>query len=425
MSRDSASCSLSKAKAQGVPPGYKRTEVGLIPEEWTVELLGNLFTFKNGLNKAKRFFGVGTPIVNYMDVFTHSGLRNAQVKGRVSLTASEIRNFDVRRGDVFFTRTSETLDEIGMTAVMLDDPPNTVFSGFVLRGRPTDTRLEDRYKQYCFLVNAVRQQIVSAGTYTTRALTNGRSLSAVRIPIPSISEQRAIAQALSDVDELLGAMDALIAKKRELKQAAMQQLLTGRTRLPGFHGEWVVRRLGAIAEVVMGQSPSSAHYNIRGDGLPLIQGNADVANRKTIARVFTTHVTRTARAGDVLLSVRAPVGEVSRATFDACLGRGVCAIRFPNDFLYHYLMFLEPTWAKHSKGSTFDSVNSDDIKAVEIDLPMEDDEQAAIVAVLSDMDAEIAALEARCDKTRDLKQAMMQELLTGRTRLVKPSLAHA
>ena len=118
------------------------------------------------------------------------------------------------------------------------------------------------------------------------------------------------------------------------------------------------------------------------------------------------------------MSVRAPVGEVSRTLFDVCLGRGVCAIRFPNDFLYHCLILLESSWAKHSKGSTFDSVNSTDVRAVEISLPADSSEQVAIAAVLSDMDAELSALEARRDKTRALMQAMMQELLTGRTRLI-------
>jgi type I restriction enzyme S subunit len=180
-----------------------------------------------------------------------------------------------------------------------------------------------------------------------------------------------------------------------------------------------------VAEIVMGQSPSSLNYNTRGDGLPLIQGNADVANRKTIVRVFTSQMTKEGRAGDIIMSVRAPVGAVSRATFDVCLGRGVCAIRFSNDFLYHLLIFLEPTWSKHSKGSTFDSVDKNDVEAVEIWLPADAEEQAAIAAVLSDMDAELAALEARRDKTRDLKQAMMQELLTGKTRLVPAGGDHA
>lgn len=118
------------------------------------------------------------------------------------------------------------------------------------------------------------------------------------------------------------------------------------------------------------------------------------------------------------MSVRAPVGEISRTTFDVCLGRGVCAIRFPNAFLYHSLVFFEPNWTKHSKGSTFDSVNSPDVNAVEIYIPVEEAEQVAIATIFSDMDAELAALDARLTKTRALKQAMMQELLTGKTRLV-------
>ena len=101
------------------------------------------------------------------------------------------------------------------------------------------------------------------------------------VPIPpTIDEQRAIAGALSDVDALIGALDQLIAKKRDLKQAAMQQLLTGQTRLPGFHGEWEVKRLGDVTEIVIGQSPSSSNYNAKGLGLPLIQGNADIDNRE-------------------------------------------------------------------------------------------------------------------------------------------------
>jgi type I restriction enzyme S subunit len=240
----------------------------------------------------------------------------------------------------------------------------------------------------------------------------------LKIPLPSLSEQCAIAEALSDVDALLNALDRLIVKRRDLKRGAMQQLLTGQTRLSGFSGKWEVRRLGDVAEIVMGQSPSSSSYNSAGDGLPLIQGNADIAYRKAIKRFFTTQVTKRGKAGDVLLSVRAPVGEVSRTMFDVCLGRGVCAVRPPNDFLYHYLVLLEPSWAKHSKGSTFDSVNSSDVRAVEICLPVGPAEQAAIAAVLSDMDAELEALEQRRAKTAALKQGMMQELLTGRTRLV-------
>ena len=244
------------------------------------------------------------------------------------------------------------------------------------------------------------------------------TLAEMRVILPrSRAEQEAIAEALGDVDALVGALDSALSKKRDLKQAAMQQLLTGQTRLPGFHGEWEVKRLGDVAEINMGQSPKSSNYNTKGNGLPLIQGNADIENRKTIARIFTTEITKKCTADDLIMSVRAPVGQISKAMFDACLGRGVCTIRYPNDYLYHYLINQEANWANLSKGSTFDSVNSADVKAFKIHLPADQKEQIAISAVLSEMDAEITALEARRDKTRALKQGMMQELLTGRTRL--------
>lgn len=238
------------------------------------------------------------------------------------------------------------------------------------------------------------------------------------IPLPPLSEQRAIARVLSDVDGLLEALDGLIEKKRALKTAAMQQLLTGKKRLPGFEGKWVKRRLGEVAEIVMGQSPSSQYYNTEGKGIPLIQGNADLVDRRTVARIFTTQITKECYPGDIILTVRAPVGQVGKATFAGCLGRGVCAIRYPNDYLFQLLVFYEDKWAQFSKGSTFDSVNSDDVKSLELSMPSSTDEQRAIARVLSDMDAEIEALEAEREKVRQLKQGMMQVLLTGKVRLV-------
>ena len=399
---------------QDVPLEYKRTEVGLIPEEWTSERLGNLFTFKNGLNKAKRFFGVGTPIVNYMDVFAYPGLRNTNIQGRVSLTADEIENFQVRRGDVFFTRTSETLDEIGMTSVMLDDPRNTVFSGFVLRARPIDGRLDDAYKQYCFSGNAVRQQIVSAGTYTTRALTNGRSLSAVYIALPPLPEQRAIAVALGDVDALLDGLDRLIAKKRDLKEAAMHQLLTGRTRLPGFDGEWEVKRLGDMLTICHGKNQSDV--NVPDGPYPILAsgGQIGLASRP----LYDKPSVLIGRKGTINQPqyMATPFWTVD-TLFYSEMKNGNCA-----KFFYYRFCLIH--WMQFNEASGVPSLNARTIENIEIACP-ERTEQAAVATVLSDMDSEIAALEARRDKTRDLKQAMMQELLTGRTRLVQPEAAHA
>jgi len=191
-----------------------------------------LFSFKNGLNKAKEFFGFGTPIVNYLDVFGSSVIRSANLQGRVSLSRAELKNFDVQKGDVFFTRTSETAEEIGIASVMFDEPTDTVFSGFVLRARPLNKRLNDGFKAYCFRSASVRKQITSKASYTTRALTNGRILSEVLLPLPSLPEQTAIATVLSEMDAELAALEARREKTRALKQGMMQELLTGRIRLP-------------------------------------------------------------------------------------------------------------------------------------------------------------------------------------------------
>lgn len=280
-----------------IRPGYKQTEVGVIPEDWDELPLGSLFNFKNGLNKAKEFFGHGTPIVNYMDVFNQSGLQSAVILGRVDVNRDELKAYEVRRGDVFFTRTSETVEEIGIASVMIGEVQDTVFSGFILRARPVDDSLDNEFKRYCFSAPYFRQQVTMRASYTTRALTNGRSLSAALIARPPLPEQRAIAAALSDADALMAALEAMIAKKRDLKQAAMQRLLTGKTRLPGFSGEWEVKRLGDVCRISTGKKDvnegnPNGHYpfftcardhtfsdgfSFEGEAI-LIAGNGDVGN---------------------------------------------------------------------------------------------------------------------------------------------------
>ena len=119
-----------------VRPGYKKTEAGVIPEAWEVVPVGDLFTFKNGLNKAKQFFGRGTPIVNYMDVFGKPSLRIGEVVGQVDVSPKELKAYNVRKGDVFFTRTSETVEEIGTASVMLDEPEKHGIQRFRSAGAP-------------------------------------------------------------------------------------------------------------------------------------------------------------------------------------------------------------------------------------------------------------------------------------------------
>ena len=161
------------------------TNKSSIPDNWRLVELGNLFEFKNGLNKEKLAFGEGTPIVNYTDVYKSNYIKSSNLKGRVTLSLSEKERFEVRKGDVFFTRTSETIVDIGLASVVIDEPKDTVFSGFLLRARPKNNKLELLYKKYCFSTYQIRKEIIQKSTYTTRALTNGSYLSQGNVDITS------------------------------------------------------------------------------------------------------------------------------------------------------------------------------------------------------------------------------------------------
>jgi type I restriction enzyme S subunit len=250
------------------------------------------------------------------------------------------------------------------------------------------------------------------------------------LPVPSIPEQRAIAAALSDVDALLEEIDRLIAKKRDIKQAVMQRLLTGQTRLPGFSGDWEVKRLGEIVDIVSGGTPRTnvpAYWN---GGIPWCtptditgcSGKYLTDTERTISRLGLVHSgARLLPAGSLLLCSRATIGELKIASKEVCTNQGfkslICPKGVRNEFLYYKLLTMKQQMIERAFGSTFLELSKANVAVLPIatpDLP----EQTAIAAVLSDMDAELIALEARREKTRALKQAMMQELLTGRTRLV-------
>jgi type I restriction enzyme S subunit len=254
-----------------------------------------------------------------------------------------------------------------------------------------------------------------------------------------MAEQRAIAAALSDVDGLLGALDRLIAKKRDLKQAAMQQLLTGQTRLPGFKGEWVVKPLDQISTLkgrIGWQGLKQTEFTWIADQPFLITGMNFKDGAIRWDEVYHISEDRyeiakdiQLRVGDVLMTKDGTIGKIlyvdhipfpGKASLNShlLLFRPVGRSYDPR-FLYFQLNskrfkdFIE----LNKSGTTFFGISQSAVAEYQVLLPPLP-EQAAIASVLSEMDAELAGLEQRRDKTRALKQGMMQELLTGRTRLV-------
>lgn len=209
-----------------------RTRLDGFDGEWVDIKVGDFLEFKNGLNKGKDFFGTGTPIVNYMDVYKNRGLVKKDIKGKVNLSLGEIKRFEVRKNDVFFTRTSETPEEVGISSVLLEDISNCVFSGFILRGRPMNKLISPVYCKFCFSTNDVRHDIIKNCTYTTRALTNGNQLSKIVLHVPfDIKEQEAIAEVLTSLDDEIESLKIEKEKMLQIKEGAMDDLLTGRVRL--------------------------------------------------------------------------------------------------------------------------------------------------------------------------------------------------
>jgi type I restriction enzyme, S subunit len=381
-----------------IPKGYKHTEVGVIPEEWEVKPLSQLSHFQNG--KAHEQF-----IDEYGDYIV--------VNSKFISTGGEVKKYSkqnispLQKGDITIVM-SDIPNGKALAKCFQIDSDNKYTLNQRIGGITANDTVDGKYL-YLKLDRNKYYLAFDSGTGQTNI--RRQEILDCPIPLPPLPEQRAIAAALSDMDALIEAQEKLIAKKKAIKQGAMQELLRPKEG-------WEVKRLGEVANVTMGQSPLSKYYNSEGIGLPLVQGNADVKDRKTIVRFYTSEITKKGKHGDIIMSVRAPVGEVSKASFDCCLGRGVCSITFKNEYLYHFLINFEKSWSRFSTGSTFDSVNSKQVNELEILIPKEVYEQTRIARILSDMDSEIAQMEAQLDKYRNLKQGMMQELLTGKKRLI-------
>jgi type I restriction enzyme S subunit len=257
---------------------------------------------------------------------------------------------------------------------------------------------------------------------------------------PTVEEQRAIATALSDVDGLLGGMDRLIAKKRDLKQAAMQQLLTGQTRLPGFHREWEALTAGEIGVFRGGNGFSLDAQGESGGDYPFFKVS-DMNNEgndtfMTTANHWISEKTRKRLGATAFPKDGIVFAKVGAAIFlerKKILGQASCIdnnmAAFVLDKSRAHVGFVHALLLSKKLGSlvattALPALNGKQLGEIAFTLPPLP-EQIAIAEVLTDMEAELAALEQRREKTRALKQAMMQELLTGRTRLISPKEAHA
>jgi type I restriction enzyme S subunit len=385
----------------GLKPGYKQTEVGVIPEDWEVRPLLSVVKLATG-QIDPRYEPYKSMVLVAPD-HIEEGTGRLLKKETASAQGAISGKYLFKHGDIVYSKIRPYLRK----AILADfeglcsadmyplTPEKAVCSAFVL-----PVLLGHHFSSFAATVSA-RSGIPKI---------NREELAQYKVALPPIPEQRAIAEALSDVDALIVALDQLIAKKRDLKQAATQQLFTGQKRLPGFSGDWEVKRLATVCAMKSGQGITDA--NIDGfSKFPCYGGNG--------LRGFTSRFTHNGchaligRQGALCGNVLSVEGMFFASE------HAIVVTAFPQTDIHWLAYVLEKKRLnQYSESSAQPGLSVAKLLNLDLAVPPSKGEQTAIAEVLSDMDAEIAALERRRDKTRALKQGMMQELLTGRTRLV-------
>jgi len=422
-----------------VKPGYKKTEVGVIPDDWDVKRIGDLGNVVRGGSPRPagdpRYFNGS--FIPWLTVAALTNVPDSQIPISDTLGhlteqgASQSRTLD--EGTVIIANSGATLGVAKVLGVRCC--ANDGIAAII------NQRLGNKefVCQYINTQTKYLRDVVAPGNGQPNL--NTTLIREIPLPFPSTGEQGAIAGALGDVDALITALDRLVAKKRDLKQAAMQQLLSGQTRLPGFTKEWEVKRLEDVFRFLnTANSPRSdlsefgevgyIHYGdvhtTRSAFLDCSEGALPFILQSKVANVPFVE------DGDVVMVDASEdcVGIGKCVEILGTQGRRVVAglhtllMRSDKEGIARgfggYLQFsgsVRTAMVKLATGISVFGISKGSVRTIEVSLPPVA-EQTAIAAVLSDMDAEIAALEQRLAKTRALKQGMMQELLTGRTRLV-------
>jgi type I restriction enzyme S subunit len=411
-----------------VKKGYKQTEVGVIPEDWGVKQLKDIGEALIGLT-----YSPSNVSSDGILVLRSSNIQRGRLcfDDNVFVKSSVPDRIMVRSGDILICVRNGSRDLIGKSALINPSAYGMTFGAFMAVFRAENSRL----LYHLFNSNSFVRQIREHLGATINQITNG-SLNSFAVPLPpTLAEQEAIAGALSDADAWIESLEQLIAKKRQIKQGAMQELLNGKRRLPGFSGKWETVLLGeVITHCSSGATPyrgrpdyykgsirwitsGELNYNVIMDTIEHI---SDEALIKTNLKMHPPGTFLMAITGLEAAGTRGSCGIIGApaSTNQSCMAVYPNS-RLTQKFLFHFYVYRGDELAlKYCQGTKQQSYTASLVKLLPIDLPPTIQEQTAIATVLSDMDTEIDALESKLAKAREIKQGMMQELLTGKTRFV-------
>jgi type I restriction enzyme, S subunit len=418
-----------------IGPHYKRTEAGVIPHDWDVKRLKDFASVRGGkrlpLGRTLTAKPTSHPYIRVSDM-RPGGVALGDIRYVPDDVFPVIKNYRIFSDDLFIS-VAGTLGLVGKISPRLDGANLTENAD-----RITCIKCDQDFLLYYLSTHRIQSSIDSVRTVGAQPKLALNQIENFKIALPPTkTEQRAIADSLRDVDACLSGLNRLIVKKRDLKQAAMQQLLSGKTRLTGFHGEWQLLKMAddsTLKARIGWQGLTTTEYLTSGSYY-LLTGTDFAQGKVTWATCCFVSEQRYAqdrniqvRSKDILLTKDGTIGKVGFVDDlpgPATLNSGVFVIRPKNEsydpkFFFYVLTsrIFDDFLTKLQAGSTISHLYQKDFVNFSFKAPPTVKEQTAIAEVLTDMDAELAASEQRFDKTRDLKQAMMQQLLTGETRLI-------
>lgn len=393
--------------------------------EWKLNTIEELFEFKNGLNKEKEYFGKGTPIINFKDVFNFSDLNSENIKGLVEVSKKEAENFNVKKGDVFFTRTSEIIEEIGMTATLTEDIENCVFSGFVLRARPKANDLDDYYKKYCFSTQSVRKEIVTKSSYTTRALTSGTLLNKVKIVFPQdLNEQQKIASFFTAIDKKISQLKQKKTLLEQYKKGVMQKIFSQEIRFRDDNRQefprWEKKRLGDLTYKTGKKNKENIPYPIysinnkegflpQGDQFEGVDsGNRgyDISLYKIIEEKTFAYNPARINVGSIGYS-----GELKDVIISSLYVCFKTKDELEDSFLLHFLKTYKfnKSVLQNVEGGVRDYLFYENFSNIKINLPS-NKEQIKITNFLSSIDNKINHTHTKIEKAELWKKGLLQKM---------------
>ena len=413
-----------------VNPGYKQTEIGVIPDDWDVVSLNSLSIggMQNGVFYEVDRKGFGVSFLNVGDLYGDTPIRSRALQ-KFNATRNEIERFKINSGDLFFTRSSIVPSGIAYCNWYHgSDEEVTVFDSHVVRFKTNLIKVVPMYLYLQCISPSSRKYFIANSKTATMTTIDQAVLGECQIALPLKKEQEKIAQTISDIDCLITNLEKLLTKKKAIKEGAMQELLTGKRRLPGFDGEWVDLEIGKNGHLLRESIDPQAHPYVMFSeySMPAFD-DGQVAVKKYGSDM---HSNRTVICGSVLLFNKLNVRQKRIWLVNAIENNTVCSSEFlPYCSETIDLRFLQQLLSTEKATNDFIGMStgtSNSQKRITpknfleytVYVPRDINEQSAIADILLDMDSEASQLQQTLEKYQLIKQGMMSELLTGRIRLI-------